>query len=428
MHTVVGLDFGTTNSAIAVGKGDGSVELALFRDGPNSTKTFRSILYFPAKERGSNKQPLVVAGPDAIHSYLDAETKGRLMLSIKSYLASRLFTHTQIYGRSYTIEDLVSVILRKLREVAQTQFGGGVSHAVVGRPVVFSGAEKPEDEQFALGRLKAAAEMAGFDNISFEFEPIAAAYHYEKQLDHDELVLIGDFGGGTSDFSLIRLGPTRRQEGHNQRHILGTEGLPIAGDTFDGRIMMNMVAPRLGLGSHYISLGKELSVPVWVYTKLASWHLMSFLNTPETMNVLRQVKAQAVEREKIEALIHVIKDNLGYKLYRSVEAAKVGLTDEETAGFIFNDAQVDIEESVERWAFESWIQPDVQAIAGCVERLMSRCHVAAADVDSVFLTGGSSFVPVVRRFFMKRFGADRLRSGEELTTVAKGLALCALDR
>ena len=428
MHTVVGLDFGTTNSAIAVGKGDGSVELALFRDGPSLTKTFRSILYFPARDRGSNKQPQVVAGPDAIHSYLDAESKGRLMLSIKSYLASRLFTHTQIYGRSYAIEDLISVILRKLREVAQTQFGGAVSNVVVGRPVVFSGAEKPEDEQFALGRLGAAAEMAGFDNISFEFEPIAAAYHYEKQLDHDELVLIGDFGGGTSDFSLIRLGPSRRKEGHDQRHILGTEGLPIAGDTFDSRIMMNMVAPRLGLGSHYVSLGKELNVPVWIYTKLASWHLMSFLNTPDTMNVLRQVKAQAVEREKIEALIHIIKDNLGYKLYRSVEAAKVGLTEQETAGFIFNDSQAEIQESVERWAFESWIQPDVQAIAGCVERLMSRCGVAAADVDSVFLTGGSSFVPVVRRLFTKTFGADRLRSGEELTTVAKGLALCALDR
>ncbi|HEX8116481.1 MAG TPA: Hsp70 family protein, partial [Pyrinomonadaceae bacterium] len=156
--------------------------------------------------------------------------------------------------------------------------------------------------------------------------------------------------------------------------------------------------------------------------------LMSFLNTPETMNVLRQVKAQAVEREKVEALIHVIKDNLGYKLYRSVEAAKVGLTAQETAVFTFNDSLVEIEERIERRAFESWVQPDVQAIAACVERLMSRCNVTAADVDSVFLTGGSSFVPVVRRLFTSRFGADRLRSGEELTTVAKGLALCALDR
>ena len=429
MNTVTGLDFGTTNSAIAVGRKEGTVSLAHFAEGVGSTTTFKSILYFPAREPGSLlKSQGAVAGPDAIRSYLEAEAKGRLIQSVKSYLASRLFTHTFINGRSYTIEDLIAIILRQLRESARTQFGDLGTQVVVGRPVNFAGVERPEDESFALERLRAAVETAGFENVSFEYEPIAAAYHYEKQLDHDELVLIGDFGGGTSDFTLIRLGPSRRRAGRDRSHILGTDGVPIAGDTFDSRSMMQLVAPRLGLGSHYRSLGRELNVPVWIYSKLANWHLMSFLKTPDTMNVLNQVRSQATEPEKIEAVIHIIKNNLGYQLYRAVEQTKVELTHRETGDFVFRDPPVDITASVERWRFESWIQQDVQAIAACVERLLTQCNVGARDVDSVFLTGGSSFVPVVRRFFQKRFGAERLRGGEELTTVARGLALCALDR
>ncbi|HEV2705354.1 MAG TPA: Hsp70 family protein [Pyrinomonadaceae bacterium] len=428
MNTVIGLDFGTTNSALAVAASNGTVSLARFQDGASTTNTFKSIIYFPDKKQEPPAAAKPVAGPDAIRRYLEADTKGRLIQSIKSYLASRLFTHTVINGRSYTIEDLIAIILRQLREASHTQFGELGTRVVFGRPVNFSGAEKPEDEAFALERLRASAATAGFENISFEFEPIAAAYHYERQLDHDELVLIGDFGGGTSDFTLIRLGPSRRRDEHHRSHILGTDGLGVAGDTFDSRSMMQLVAPRLGLGSRYRSLGRELSVPVWIYSKLANWHLMSFLKTPETMSVLNQVRSQAVEPEKIEAVIHVVKNNLGYKLYRAVERTKVELTERETGRFAFTDYPVEIEASVEQWQFESWIQQDVQAIAACVERLLKNANVTARDVDSVFLTGGTSFVPVVRRFFQKRFGADRLRSGDELTTVAKGLALCALDR
>ena len=426
MSNVIGLDFGTTNSAIAIGDTEGHVVLAKFGRGSKSTPTFRSILYFPAKEPGT-PNPKVIAGPEAISAYLDAETKGRLVLSIKSYLASRLFTHTNIYGRSYTLEDLIAVILKKLKEGAEEQFGSLGSRVVVGRPVHFASAETEQDESLAIGRLNAALQLAGFPEVTFEFEPIAAAYHYEKQLDHDELVLIGDFGGGTSDFSLIRLGPSRRNQGVTQNDILGTDGVGIAGDVFDSEIMMHLVAPRLGMGSHYVSLSKELPVPVWIYTQLSSWHRMSFLRDPGTMRVLKEVKSQAQEREKIDALIHVITDNLGYELYRAVEHIKVELTDKEAAHFRFQHSSVDITEKVERWQFESWIQKHIQSIQTCVDRLMTRCNVTAQEVDSVFLTGGSSFVPVVRRLFAKKFGDTRLRGGEELTTVAKGLALRALD-
>jgi hypothetical chaperone protein len=239
------------------------------------------------------------------------------------------------------------------------------------------------------------------------------------------LVLIGDFGGGTSDFTLAQLGPGRKRDGTNP--VLGTSGVAIAGDTFDSRIMMRLVAPKLGLGSHYVSLGKELPVPVWVFTQLSSWHHMFLLKDPKTMRVLREVKSQATEPEKVAALIQIIAENLGYALYRAVEQTKVGLTEQEIATFLFAQSTVQLDHSLERWRFESWIQEDIQKIAACVRSLLDQCGMKSSDIGSIFLTGGSSFVPVVRRFFSKTFGADKLKSGEELTTVAKGLALRALE-
>ena len=421
MLFVVGLDFGTTNSAIAVAQQDKEARLAQFGD----NTSFRSILYFPHRDRSSPVKPETKAGPEAISSYLDADTKGRLILSIKSYLASRLFTSTQINGRYYTLEDLIAIILRRLRMAVVEQFGVEPNSVVLGRPVRFAGAEIDADEKLALERLKSAAERAGFSEITFELEPVAAAYQYETQLDHDELVLIGDFGGGTSDFTLAELGPSRKLEGRNP--VIGTSGVPIAGDTFDSRIMMRLVAPKLGLGSHYVSLGKELPVPVWLYSQLSSWHRTFLLREPKTMAVLREVKNQASEPDKVAALIHIINENLGYALYRAVEQTKVQLTDSEEAEFIFGHASVHITDKLERWRFESWIQADIQNIASCVRTLFTQHNVNYSDIGSVFLTGGSSFVPYVRRFFATTFGSDKLRGGEELTTVAKGLALRALE-
>src|SRR6185436_3304223 len=425
MSSVIGLDFGTTNSAIAVADEAGEARLAGFGDGGGTTTSFRSILYFPPKDKGSTIKPETKAGPEAINSYLEADSKGRLILSIKSYLASRLFTSTQINGRFYTLEDLIAIILRRLRTTVIKQFDVPATSVVIGRPVRFAGADTEEDETLAVNRLRAAADLAGFSEVTFELEPVAAAYQYETQLDHDELVLIGDFGGGTSDFTLAQLGPGRRQTGRNP--VVGTSGVAIAGDTFDSRIMMNLVAPKLGLGSHYVSLGKELPVPVWLYSQLSSWHRTFLLKDPKTMAVLREVKNQASEPDKVTALIEIISENLGYALYRAVESTKVELTAGEEADFVFGHGSVIVKDTLERWRFESWIQDDIQNIATCVKNLFSQHNVNYGDIGSVFLTGGSSFVPYVRRFFAKTFGSHKLKGGEELTTVAKGLALRALE-
>jgi hypothetical chaperone protein len=428
MRHVIGLDFGTTNSAIAVASSTGATTLATFPEGDRQTTTFRSILYFDPEARGPDRKPRAVAGPEAIIRYLQAETRGRLIQSMKSHLASRLFQETYVFGQRYTLEDLIAMLLRALRAVAEAQFGDLGRRVVVGRPVRFSGAIDEAEDAFALGRLRAALEQVGFKEVVFEFEPVAAAYAYESQLDHDELILIADFGGGTSDFSLMQVGPTVRCRGHTAGDILGTEGVALAGDDFDSKIVRRLIAPRLGRGSQYrAAFNKLLPVPSWLYTKLECWHYLSFLKSRKTMQMLEELRWQALEPEKIEALIRVIEQDLGYYLYRSVERAKIELSARDASQLTFRDDGLTIEEALTRAQFEAWIGDELAAIASCVDRLLARTGVAPQDVGSVFLTGGSSFVPAVRRLFEARFGASRIRGGDELTSVAKGLALRALD-
>jgi len=427
VRTAVGLDFGTTNSALAVASSDGTAVLATFPDGAQRTSTFRSILYFNPETVRPGSRPQGLAGPDAIRSYLAAGGRGRLIQSMKSHLASRLFTDTNLFGFSYTLEDLIAVILRGLKAGVEAQFGRLDAHTVVGRPAHYSGAASEEDDEFALSRLRAALQQAGFENVSFEFEPVAAAYQYEQQLDHDELVLIGDFGGGTSDFSLIRLGPAARRRSQRRDDILGVDGVGIAGDAFDGTIVRHAVAPSLGLGSTYrTAFDQVLPVPQWLYERLERWEHLSFLKTKQTMETLRRVRFGAAAPEKIDALVHLVNDDLGYYLYRAVERTKFELSERTAATFEFEDPPVTINRAVQRSEFETWLRPKLDALAACIDRLLTRCNVQPREVDSVFLTGGSSFVPAVRRLFEATFGSARLRGGDELTTVARGLALRAL--
>ena len=429
MPKVIGLDFGTTNSAIAVATADGTAQLATFSSEGQPTAMFRSVLYFDPENLEPTGKPRAIGGPEAIAQYLQAETKGRLIQSMKSYLGSLLFKHTVIFNYTFTLEDLIALIIRELRTAAQAQFGGLGERVVVGRPAHFSGTETDSEDDTALDRLRAALELAGFSQVEFELEPVAAAYQYERQLDHDELVLIADFGGGTSDFCLIQLGPQARARGQRHKDILGTDGVAIAGDSFDSSFIRHLVAPHLGLGSQYRTpFGRILSAPLWIYEKLERWHQFSLLKTRETMETLRQLHFQSLEAKKIEALIHVVNEGLGYQLSRAVEKTKYDLSERTTSTFAFRDLPVDITAQVGRAQFTEWIDSELQTIARCVDRLLVHCGVTSSDIDSVFLTGGSSFVPAVRQIFAERFGENRLRGGEELTTVARGLALRALDQ
>lgn len=425
----VGLDFGTTNSSLAVADARGGVRTARFRTGAETyTEAYRSVLYFEPPARGLGApRPRVLGGPSAISQYLQAEPKGRLIQSIKSFATSRSFTATAVFNRVYTFEELVAILVKRIVAEAEADLGPLGKVVTVGRPVRFVGADTAEDEAFAVARLRSALELAGFEQIRFEYEPIGAAYFYDQQLDHDELVLIGDFGGGTSDFSLVRVGPAARKQESHETRILGNDGVGIAGDSFDASIIRSLVSPALGMGGEIRSGDKLLPVPTWVYLRLERWHHLSFLKDRDTLQMIRSVQAQALEPDRIAALLHLVENDLGYQLHRAVQASKLQLSDRESTEFLFEDGDWQIQAEVLRSEFEQWIDGHVQAIAGCVDRLLRQCGVDAKDVDRVFLTGGSSFVPAVRRVFTGRFGSSKIMGGNEFTSVAKGLAVRAME-
>jgi len=417
MRKGIGIDFGTTNSSVALARDDYSIEPVRFTTTSGTTETYRSVLYFEPRVPG-------IGGPIAIERYLAADEKGRLIQSLKSFLASRLFTGTNVYGKQFSLEDLITIMLRDIRIQSEDQIGPFDGPIAVGRPVRYSNADTEEDNQFALERLTRSLTKAGIGPVIFEYEPVAAAFFYESTLDHDELILIGDFGGGTSDFSALRVGQSARREPAHR--ILGTEGVALAGDAFDSRVVHNLISPKLGRGTEYRSLDKILPVPEWIYSDLSRWHYLSFLKSSDTIEMLRGIRSQSLDPERIAALLHIVQNDLGFYLHQAVQSMKVELSSELAGSFVFEDHVVRMNGKVKRSSFEKWIEPDLEKIRECVERLLHSTGLDARDVDRVFLTGGSSLVPAVRKIFEDRFDAQRISGGSEFTSVAKGLALRAL--
>jgi hypothetical chaperone protein len=207
--------------------------------------------------------------------------------------------------------------------------------------------------------------------------------------------------------------------------VLGTDGVAIGGDTFDSMLVRHLVAPQLGQGMQYRAMEKLLPVPNWLYSQLERWDHLWFLNTASTLELLRTIRRSAVTPAKIDQFIHVITQELGYPLSKAIEQTKFILTAQDNGPLRFIDPPVDLNETVARPTFETWLSPSLQALETCMERLLGQCQLSPAAVDRVFLTGGSSFVPAIRQLFARKFDVTRLHGGGELTSVAYGLALRA---
>ena len=422
----VGIDFGTTNSSIGLLR-NGAVELVSFGSGNAAGPSSRSMLYLQKSGRAASAKVRVWTGAEAIAHYLqtdqfDDAVQGRLVQSLKSYLSARDLTGTEIFGRQYRFEDLVSRMLKDLRHAASAQFGFDVTRAVVGRPVNFVGADTEADNNFAVERLRGALTEAGFTDVEFALEPVAAAATYARDAAGEQLVLIGDFGGGTTDFALLRVGAGRQR-------VLASTGVGLAGDAFDARIVRRLVSPALGSESMARSLDKTLpALPAWVYARLERWHTLSFLRTHGVRELLRTSELRALEPEKIKALRSLVENDLGYHLHRAVQRLKVELSSASEAVFRFDGEAFTLQETVHRADFESWIEPDVRRMEAAVEAVLQEAGVDGSAVDRVFLTGGTSLVPAVRRIFSSRFGEKNVVTGEAFTSVAYGLAILAAEQ
>src|SRR5215472_12413248 len=359
---MIGIDFGTTNSAVAMADEFGGVITARYPTGDAESETFRSILFFAPPQKGMRRELSAYAGPAAIERYLHSEDGGRLIQSIKSYLATSSLKSTNLFGKSYRFEELVGYLLRSLKAAASKSGIPIGTKAVVGRPVRFVGATNQADDAYATKRLTEALAIAGITEVHFEFEPVAAAYSYEANLSKDELLLVADFGGGTTDFTLVRVGPDARRRNSQQR-VLASAGVGIAGDSFDAKFVRHLVAPLLGRGSEWRLLGKTGTVPNWPFAKLEYWHHLSFLKSNENMEALRALRARALEPDKIDLFIMLVTEFLGYQVHRAVQHAKYELSVRQEAVFSFRVPGINVSQTVTRAQFEEWISDELHAIA-----------------------------------------------------------------
>lgn len=419
----LGIDFGTTNTVLALAGPDGAARLVRFSATEGELFAFRSCLSFYAPaDRPSERQ--ISAGPWAIEAYVEDPVETRFIQSFKSFAGQESFTETQILGRRYRFEDLLSTLLLKVRDYAGAALGALPSRVVIGRPVRFVGARP--NETLALSRYETAFRRLGVEEIRFAYEPVGAAFFFARELDHDATVLVGDFGGGTSDFSIIRF--ERDSDGERRAHALGRAGVGVAGDAFDYRIIDNLVSPALGKGGDYISFGKTLPIPNKYYAAFARWDQLALLRASREMREIRALAREAQAPERIERLIEVLDENYGYRLYRSVSRLKEALSARSRAEFRFEAGSISIVRDVGRAEFESWIAPELIQIEVAVDAALTDAGLAAHEIDRVFLTGGSSLVPAVRDIFHRRFEPGRIESGAELESIASGLALMARER
>lgn len=415
MQIVFGIDFGTTNSALSVYQ-NGTVEVVVVDGTESGGELMRSVLYF-------NEEHEVFAGHEAIHQYVSDGAAGRFMQSIKTFLPNTSFVSTEIFGKRYTIDDLVAIILRKIKARGEAHVGCSVESVVMGRPVVFS--KDAAKDAVAEQRLEKAARKAGFKNIWFQYEPVAAALTFEESLKPGEerVVFIGDFGGGTSDFSVIRVKGGAFDRSDRRSDVLSLGGVYVAGDKFDSQIMWDKVAHHFGRYARYKTMGKDdwNSVPKSIIYTLCQWHRIPLLRARKTRELIRVIKGTSDDRRAIEHLENIISDNYGFFLFQAIEKAKCELSGQELTQIDFKDRDLNISEELGREEFETLNGDNFQQIASCIDEVVSKSGLQMAQIDTVFLTGGTSRIPLIQALFTERFGRGKLEQRNAFTSVVHGL-------
>jgi hypothetical chaperone protein len=410
---IYGIDFGTTNSALAILDTETNNLVKLF--------TIPSLLFFPEPTK-PKEQVVPTVGNDAISLYVQNRMRGRFMKSIKKVLPNKSFIDTKIGSKSYRAEDLVALILVHLKKLGDDFTGENITTAVIGRPVIFD--ENPEKDALAQERLSKAAQIAGFEAFFFQMEPIGAAFTYERQIEKQELVLVADFGGGTSDFSLMRLNPDAIHQADRQADMLAQGGIYIGGDSFDSDIMWHKGTPHFGRGvKEEFTPGKPLDLPLSYFHNICSWERMNFLDSLRMRISIAKSYNFSGKDYRVKNLQTLIEDNLGYVLFKHIEKVKIDLTAIDDAIFEFNEHEISINEPISIQAFkDEIIDKNVAKIENYLQEFLIQNNIKNEDIDVVFMTGGTSMVRPLRNIFVKRFGENNIKSGDNFNSVAMGLA------
>lgn len=419
---ICGIDFGTSNSSIAVWDRREQVVL----DHPLLHHQEPTLMYFPHARSFYAGTQEHFFGQEAIDRYIGDNMDGRLLQAIKTILPDDTFTETIINNQAYTIEQLVAHHLANLKARADRATGIETKEVILGRPAVFH--REPERDRLAEDRLREAARMAGFQTVHFQFEPIAAARTYETHLSSSQTVLVGDFGGGTSDFTIMRLDPAKHLRDDRREDVLATGGVPVAGNRLDADVMWHKLTPLFGRNAVYQEFGstKVLPVPTWAHHQICQWDRIPFLHKDvKLIERLEQFQRRSDDPEGYVRMLSLIRRNLGFSLFQQIEAAKIRLTTSDQTRLTYPDPVIAIDESFDFPQFEEMTSAVTNAITETLETMMKEAELLPDDIDCVFLTGGSSLVRSIRSLFTERFGSSRIHTGDTFASVGQGLALSA---
>ena len=404
-----GIDFGTTNSALAI-YDEETKEI-------RSTIIIPSLIYFHQAPGAG-----YVVGEAAISAYLSDNMKGRFIKSVKQILSRNSFTETRIHNKRYSAPDLVAIILKELKQRADQVISQDCRKAVIGRPVFFNDDDTQKDI-LAQTRLSKAAELAGFTDVRFQFEPIGAAFAYEKTLTRKENVLVADLGGGTTDFTYLVLDPAKVGSKDRQNDMMANGGIYVGGDSFDSAFMWEKGTPYFGKNTRYEATpGKVLTVPVSLFANICSWEQMNFFNSLRIKKDIEDYYYFSGKDPLFKNLVTLIDNNLGYSVFQAIERTKIALTNADTAGFSYHKLGIEIEERIPLPDYEQIIAKDVARIADYLDNFMLRNNIDPQHIDSLFLTGGTSMVGSIQTLFKTSFPHIKLNSGDNFKSVAKGLA------
>ncbi|MBC7415801.1 MAG: Hsp70 family protein [Herminiimonas sp.] len=414
MADACGVDFGTSNSTVGWSRPDRSALLAL-EDGKT---TLPSVVFFNADEDA------VYFGRAALANYL-AGNEGRLMRSLKSLLGTSLIDgQTEVMGRALPFRTLLAQFYGELKRRAETAAGQTFDSAVLGRPVHFID-DDPVADRLAESTMLEIAQEVGFRHVEFQYEPIAAAFDYESTIGGEELVLIADIGGGTSDFSLVRLAPSRALDIDRRDDILASAGVHIGGTDFDKYLSLSAVMPMLGLGS---SLKNGSDVPSSYYFNLATWHTINLAYTRKTWTQLQDVLRDAGERDKLARLLDLVTQRAGHWLAIKVEEGKIALSDAASVALRLERLSGTPTLDLTRSGFDQSIDHLIGRVSDTVTGLLRDAGVGAHEVDTVFFTGGSSGVPLLRERIGALLPAARRVEGDLFGSIGAGLALDAVRK